>query len=224
MQVGSKSSAAIQLDTGTVQGSALSHFLFDLFIKALLRLLDSTGISHRVRGVPDWNHQAFADDLSLYVSSTEDANTLLDIVSTFQEWSSLNLLKNPWLQSPSMAEVRPKDRRRRQQNPANERPQRCHSTLSRQSYKKLKISKICHATLLTILNLMTKTWLRPVTISSDEVPSRGVRLAAETVVPTTSSPNPKVNALNVSSPGYPRAFDIKAMNTTRSTGKLPSGS
>jgi len=70
---------------GTVQGSALSPLLFDLFINALLRLLDSTGISHRVQGVPDWNHQAFADDLSLYVGSTEDANTLLDIVSEFQE-------------------------------------------------------------------------------------------------------------------------------------------
>ena len=78
---------------GTVQGSALSPLLFDLFINALLRLLDSTrvGISHRVRGVPDWNHQAFADDLSLYVGSTEDANTLLDIVSKFQEWSGLNI-------------------------------------------------------------------------------------------------------------------------------------
>jgi len=91
IQVGSKSSAAIQLDTGTVQGSALSPLLFDLFINALLRLLDSTEISHRVRGVPDWNHQAFADDLSLYVSSTEDANTLLDIVREFQEWSGLKI-------------------------------------------------------------------------------------------------------------------------------------
>jgi hypothetical protein len=61
--VGEKSSAAIQLDTGTVQGSALSPLLFDLYINALLRLLDSTGISHRLRGVPDWNHQAFANDL-----------------------------------------------------------------------------------------------------------------------------------------------------------------
>ena len=43
---------AIQLDTGTVQGSALSSLLFDLFINVLLRLLDSTGISHCVRGVP----------------------------------------------------------------------------------------------------------------------------------------------------------------------------
>jgi len=67
IQVDSKSSAAIQLDTGTVQGSALFPLLFDLFINALLRLLDSTGISHRVRGVPDWNHQAFTDDISLYV-------------------------------------------------------------------------------------------------------------------------------------------------------------
>jgi len=86
IQVGSKFSAAIQLDTETVQGSALSPLLFDLFINALLRLLDSTGISHRVRGVPDWFHQAFADDLSLYVSSTDDAN-----VSEFQERSSLKI-------------------------------------------------------------------------------------------------------------------------------------
>jgi len=91
IQVGSKSSAAIQLDAGTVQGSALSPLPFDLFINALLRLLDSAGISHRIRGVPDWNHQAFADDLSLYVGSTEDANTLLDIVSAFQEWSGLKI-------------------------------------------------------------------------------------------------------------------------------------
>ena len=90
IQVGSKSSAAIQLDTETVQGSALSPLLFNLFINALLRLLDS-GISHRVRGVPDWNHQAFADDLSFYVGSTDDADTLLDIVSEFQEWSGLKI-------------------------------------------------------------------------------------------------------------------------------------
>ena len=32
IQVGSKSSAAIQLDTGTVQGSALSPLLFDLLM------------------------------------------------------------------------------------------------------------------------------------------------------------------------------------------------
>ena len=78
-----KSSAAIQLDTGTVQGSALSPLIFDLFINALLRLIDYTGISHRVRRVPVWDHQAFADDLSLYVSSMEDANTLINIVSAF---------------------------------------------------------------------------------------------------------------------------------------------
>jgi len=53
IQVGSKSSAGIQLDTGTVQGSALFPLLFDLFISALVRLLNSTGISHRVRGVSD---------------------------------------------------------------------------------------------------------------------------------------------------------------------------
>jgi len=68
--------------------------LFDLFINALLRLLDATGISHRVQSVPDWNHQAFVNDLSLYVSSTEDTNTLLDIVSKFQEWIGLKISIN----------------------------------------------------------------------------------------------------------------------------------
>ena len=54
--------------------------------------------------------------------------------------------------------------------------------------------------------------------------SRGVRLAAETAAPTTSSLSPKVNALNASRPGYPGgAFDTKAMNSRRFTGKLPSG-
>jgi len=88
---GDKSFVAIQIDTGSVQGSALSPFLFDLFINTFRRLLNSTGISHRVRRVPDWNHQAFADDLSLYVSSTEDANSMLNIVSAFQEWSGLKI-------------------------------------------------------------------------------------------------------------------------------------
>ena len=47
IQVGRKSSAAIQLDTGT--GTRLCPFPppVDLFINALLRLLESTGIFHR---------------------------------------------------------------------------------------------------------------------------------------------------------------------------------
>ena len=48
IQVGGSATAAIQLDTGTVQGSTLSPLLFDLFINALLRLLDAT-IGHLVR-------------------------------------------------------------------------------------------------------------------------------------------------------------------------------
>jgi len=71
---------------------------------------------------------------------------------------------------------------------------------------------------------MTKRWIQPVMNSPDVVSSRGVRLAAETAAPTTSSLIPKVNALNVSRPGYPGAFDTKVMNLRRFTGKLPSGS
>jgi len=65
LQVGGEDTAAIQLNTGTVQGSVFSPLLFDLFINAPLRLLDSTGNSQKVRNAPDWIHQAFADDLSL---------------------------------------------------------------------------------------------------------------------------------------------------------------
>ena len=91
VQVGGEDTAAIQLDTGTVQGSVLSPLLFDLIINALLRLLDSTGIPHKVRNAPDWNHQAFADDLSLCTENTSDAHTLLRLVQQFQEWSGLKI-------------------------------------------------------------------------------------------------------------------------------------
>jgi len=49
IQVDTGCSAPIQLDTGTVQGSVLSPLLFDLFLNALLRLLDATGITHGIK-------------------------------------------------------------------------------------------------------------------------------------------------------------------------------
>ena len=61
-----------QLDTGTVQGLVLSPLLFDLFLNALLRLLDATGITHSIKRTPQWNHAAFADDLSIYVGTVRD--------------------------------------------------------------------------------------------------------------------------------------------------------
>ena len=42
--VGTGCSAPIQFDTGMVQGSVISPLLFDLFLNALLRLLDATRI------------------------------------------------------------------------------------------------------------------------------------------------------------------------------------
>jgi len=89
IQVGSESTAPIQLDTGTVQGSVLSPLLFDLFLNALLKLLDATGITHGIRGIPQWNHVAFADDLSLYVYTVKDRNKVLDVVHEFDDWSGL---------------------------------------------------------------------------------------------------------------------------------------
>jgi len=91
VQVGGEGMAVIQLDTGTVQGSVLSPLLFELLINALLRLLNSAGISHKVRNAPNWNHQAFADDLALYTEKTADADILLKLVQKFQDWSGLKI-------------------------------------------------------------------------------------------------------------------------------------
>ena len=91
IQIGSGCSAPIQLDTGTVQGSVLSPLPFDLFLNALLRLLDATGITHGIRRTPQWNHAAFADDLSIYVCTVRDANKLLDVIHEFEFWSGLRI-------------------------------------------------------------------------------------------------------------------------------------
>jgi len=89
--VGTGCSAPIQLDTGTVQGSVLFPLLFDLFLNALLRLLDATGITHGIKRTPQWNHAAFADDLSIYVSTVSDGNKLLDVIHEFESWSGLRI-------------------------------------------------------------------------------------------------------------------------------------
>jgi len=224
IKVGSKSSVAIKLDTETVEGSALFSFLFDLCINALLRLLDSTGIFHRVRGVPDWNHQAFADDLSLYVSSTEDANTLLDIVSEFQEWSGLKISIKKSLATDALYGKGETQRQKDASAESRERLRCCRSTPRRQSCRKHKTSRTYTATLLMICNRMTEMYPRPVTNSPIGGFSRDVRHAAETVVPITLSPNLELNAPNVSSPGFPMAFGTRAKSSRRSTVKLPSGS
>jgi len=91
IQVDSECIAPIQLDTGMVQGSVLSPLLFNLFINALLRLLDATGITHGIRGIPQWNHAAFADDLSIYVCTVRDGNKLLDVVHESEFWSGLRI-------------------------------------------------------------------------------------------------------------------------------------
>ena len=209
IQVGSKSSAAIQFHTGQVQGSALSPLLFDLFINALLRLLDSTGISHRVRGVPDhdWNHQAFADDLSLYVGSTDDANTLLDIVSQFQEWSGLKIsikksLATGALYGRGEKEASAESRKRR----APGLPQFISEAVLRKTQDLENLTGDSADD--------TQPDDEEVDTACDELTRRsllrGVRLAAETAAPTTSSLSPKVNVLNGSRPGYPGSFDTKA--------------
>jgi len=91
LTVGTGCSAPIQLDTGTVQGSVLSPLLLDLFINALLQLLDATGLTHGIKRTPQWNHAAFADDLSIYVSTVRDGIKLLDVIHEFESWSGLRI-------------------------------------------------------------------------------------------------------------------------------------
>jgi len=90
--VGTGCSAPMQLDTGAVQGSVHSPLLFDLFLYALLRLLDATGITHGIKRTPQLNHAAFADDLSIYVCTIKDANKILDVIHEFESWSGLRIL------------------------------------------------------------------------------------------------------------------------------------
>ena len=89
--MGTGCTAPIQLDTGMVQGLVLSPLLFDLFLNALLRLLDATRITHGIKRTPQWNHAAFADDLSMYVCTVKDANKILDVIQEFESWSRLRI-------------------------------------------------------------------------------------------------------------------------------------
>ena len=40
---------------------------------------------------PQWNHAAFADDLSIYVSTVRDGNKLLEVIHEFESWSGLRI-------------------------------------------------------------------------------------------------------------------------------------
>ena len=66
-----------------------------------------------------------------------------------------------------------------------------------------------------------------VSTACDELTSRrlfrDVRHVAETAVPTTSSPNPKLNAPNASNLGFPAAFGTREKSARLSMAKLQSG-
>jgi len=225
IQVGSKYSAAIQLDTGTVQGSALSPFLFDLFINALLRLLDSNDISDRVRGVPDWNHQAFADDLSLYVGSTEDANTLLDIVSEFQEWSGPKISIKKSLATCALCG---RGETQRQKDASTESRKRKDPVLPQHTSKAVLQKTQDLENLPCDSADDTHSDDEDVVTACDELTNRSLLQRCATCSwnhsPHHFKSESKTQYTHVSSPGYPRAFSIKATNSRRSTGKLPFGS
>ena len=53
-------------------------------------MLDATGLTHGIKRTPQWNHAAFADDLSIYVSTVSDGNKL-DVIHEFESWSGLRI-------------------------------------------------------------------------------------------------------------------------------------
>ena len=79
-------SPVISMDTGTVQGSALSPLLSEIFLNALLRYLTLSNVSHGVAGVSTGNQSAFVDDVSTYTPGTPGAQELLGRVQEFERW------------------------------------------------------------------------------------------------------------------------------------------
>ena len=57
----------------------------------LIQIRDSTGITHGIKRTPQWNHAAFADDLSIYVGTVRDGNKLLEVIHEFEFWSGLRI-------------------------------------------------------------------------------------------------------------------------------------
>jgi hypothetical protein len=107
LHVGTHETTDIFMDTGIAQGSVLSPLLFILCINALLRLFDNSELQHGVDRVPQFNHLAFADDLSLYLNSEANTNKLLEKVLQFEHWSGLRLaLSKSFITGISMGKAR----------------------------------------------------------------------------------------------------------------------
>ncbi len=85
--------SSMLLNTGVDQGHVLSPFLFILFVNALSRYLTSVGgkhgIEHDIQGLRGWNHALFCDDITLFAQTEADIQTLLEVVSVFEDWSGL---------------------------------------------------------------------------------------------------------------------------------------
>ena len=67
-------SPVISMDTGTVQGSALSPLLSEIFLNALLRYLTLSNVSHGVEGISAGNLSAFVDDVSTYARAPRESS------------------------------------------------------------------------------------------------------------------------------------------------------
>jgi hypothetical protein len=91
----------VTFDTAVQQGSVLSPTLFNVFLNPLLRLLTvighQRGISHGIKGIPDFNNLAFADDLTIVAQIRRlgvpggGAQMLLNVIEEFSTWSGMEV-------------------------------------------------------------------------------------------------------------------------------------
>jgi hypothetical protein len=82
------------LHTGVAQGSVLSPTLVVIFINALLRMVTATRVSHRLEGIDDFNHVAFAEEISVVAGSQKDTQKLVNAIRKFQEWCGMKINLN----------------------------------------------------------------------------------------------------------------------------------
>ena len=83
--------AKIFLTRGTKQGDGLSPLLFSLIFNYLLHALAATGVGHKSTTGLRTPSRAFADDVALVTTSTQDTSALLQVITKFCGWSGMRL-------------------------------------------------------------------------------------------------------------------------------------